>query len=150
MFRGINTVTLDAKGRVAVPSRYRERLQSQAGGQIVATVDRARCLLLYPLPAWEAVEQKLTRLPSLQPQVRRLQGLLLGHATELELDGHGRVLLPQLLRDFALLERRAVLVGQGNKFELWDEQRWIERRDSWLEDDGDDVALPAELESLSL
>lgn len=150
VFRGINTVTLDAKGRVAIPARYRDRLNEAAAGQVVATVDRERCLLLYPLPEWEEIERKLTRLPSLNPQVRKLLGLLLGHATELELDGHGRILLPQMLRDFARLERRAVLVGQGNKFELWDEQRWIDRRESWLEEDSDAVALPAELESLSL
>lgn len=150
MFRGINTVTLDAKGRVAIPARYRDRLNEAAAGQVVATVDRERCLLLYPLPEWEEIERKLTRLPSLNPQVRKLLGLLLGHATELELDGHGRILLPQMLREFARLERRAVLVGQGNKFELWDEQRWIDRRESWLEEDSDAVALPAELESLSL
>lgn len=150
VFRGINTVTLDAKGRVAIPARYRDRLNEAAAGQVVATVDRERCLLLYPLPEWEVIERKLTRLPSLNPQVRKLLGLLLGHATELELDGHGRILLPQMLRDFARLERRAVLVGQGNKFELWDEQRWIDRRESWLEEDSDAVALPAELESLSL
>ncbi len=150
MFRGINSVTLDTKGRMAIPVRYRERLQAEAGGQVVATVDRARCLLLYPLPEWEVVERKLVNLPSLNAHTRRLQGLLMGHATDLELDSHGRVLLPPMLRDFAQLDRRVVLIGQGNKFELWDEQRWNERRDGWLEEADDDIPLPAELESISL
>lgn len=143
-------MTLDAKGRLAVPARYRERLQDSAEGRVVATVDRARCLLVYPLPEWEVVERKLVNLPSLNPHTRRLQGLLMGHATDLELDGHGRILLPPMLREFATLERHAVLIGQGNKFELWDEARWNERREAWLSDDGADVPLPAELEQISL
>ena len=150
MFRGINSVALDAKGRMAIPVRYRERLRADAAGQIVATVDRARCLLLYPLPEWEIVERKLMNLPSLNPHTRRLQGLLMGHATDLELDSHGRILLPPMLREFAELDRQVVLIGQGNKFELWDEHRWSERRDGWLADDSDDVPLPAELESIAL
>lgn len=150
MFRGINSVTLDTKGRLAIPVRYRERLRAENGSQVVATVDRARCLLIYPLPEWEIVERKLVNLPTLNPHTRRLQGLLMGHATDLELDGHGRILLPPMLREFAALERHAVLIGQGNKFELWDEQRWNERRESWLQDDGEDIPLPAELEQISL
>ncbi len=149
MFRGATKVTLDAKGRLAIPTRYRERIAARCDGQMVATVDRDHCLLLYPLPDWEELERKLVRLPSLNKQARRLQRLMVGYATELELDGSGRVLLSRELRDFAGLERTAILIGQGNKFELWDEASWNEKRDEWLgeEDDGD---LPAELESLSL
>ncbi|MGD8379052.1 MAG: division/cell wall cluster transcriptional repressor MraZ [Gammaproteobacteria bacterium] len=151
MFRGVNTLTLDAKGRLAVPTRYRERLVERCDGQLVVTVDRDHCLLLYPLPDWEEIERKLVQLPSLNKQARRLQRLLVGHATELELDSHGRILLPGPLRDFAGLDRRAVLIGQGNKFELWNEDTWNERRDQWLnEEDGDELDLPAELETLSL
>ena len=115
----------------------------------MVTVDRDYCLLIYPLADWEEIERKLVRLPSLNKQARRLQRLMVGYASELELDGHGRILLPRELRDFAALERQAILIGQGNKFELWDEERWNEKRDSWLSDD-DDMGLPAELESLSL
>jgi MraZ protein len=144
-------LTLDAKGRLAVPTRYRERLVERCDGQLVVTVDRDHCLLLYPLPDWEEIERKLVQLPSLNKQARRLQRLLVGHATELELDSHGRILLPGPLRDFAGLDRRAVLIGQGNKFELWNEDTWNERRDQWLnEEDGDELDLPAELETLSL
>lgn len=151
MFRGVNNITLDAKGRMAMPTRYRDRLQERCAGQLVVTVDRDHCLLIYTLPEWEEIERKLVRLPSLNKQARRLQRLLIGHATELQLDSNGRVLLPQPLRDFAGLDRHAVLIGQGNKFELWDEAAWNERRDGWLaEEDDDSLELPTELESLSL
>jgi len=151
MFRGASKVSLDAKGRLAIPSRYRERIASRAEGHLVATVDRDYCLLIYPLPDWEEIERKLVRLPTLNRQVRRLQRLMVGYATELEMDGHGRILVPRELREFAGLDRSAMLIGQGNKFELWDEERWNTRRDEWLAaDDGDLTDLPQELESLSL
>ena len=130
---------------------YKRQLTSRADGHLVATVDRDYCLLIYPLPDWEEIERKLVRLPTLNKQVRRLQRLMVGYATELEMDGHGRVLLPRELRDFASLDKQTMLIGQGNKFELWDEERWNMRRDEWLSDDDTDGAgLPAELESLSL
>jgi len=144
-------VSLDAKGRLAIPTRYRERLTTRADGHLVATVDRDYCLLIYPLPDWEEIERKLVRLPALNKQARRLQRLMVGYATELELDSHGRILLPKELREFAGLERQAMLIGQGNKFELWNEERWSARRDEWLADDkGEQAGLPQELESLSL
>src|SRR5690606_19050584 len=150
MFRGASKVTLDSKGRVAIPSRYRERIISRAAGQLVATVDRDYCLLIYPMPDWEEIERKLVRLPALNKQARRLQRLMVGYATELEMDGHGRVLLTRELRDFAGLERQAMLIGQGNKFELWDEERWKARRDEWLAGGDDGGGLPEERESLPL
>ena len=151
MFRGATKVTLDAKGRMAIPTRYRSRIEERCDGHLIATVDRDYCLLLYPLPDWEDIERKLVRLPSLNRQARRLLRLMVGYATDLELDSHGRVLVPRELREFAALERQAILIGQGNKFELWDEARWNERRDQWLaEDELDAQGLPAELESLSL
>ncbi len=134
---------------MAIPTRYRERLAARCDGQLVATVDRDYCLLIYPYPDWEEIERKLVRLPSLNKQARRLQRLMVGYATEVDIDGHGRILLSRELREFAGLERQAMLIGQGNKFELWDEERWNEKRDSWLGAD-DSVDLPAELESLSL
>lgn len=151
MLRGVNTLALDAKGRLAIPTRYRDRLAERCAGQMVVTVDRDHCLLLYPLPDWEDLERKLVRLPSLNKHARRLQRLLIGHATDLELDSHGRVLLPGPLRRFANLDRHVVLIGQGNKFELWNEDTWNECRDSWLaEVDDDELSLPAELNQLSL
>jgi MraZ protein len=151
MFRGATKVTLDAKGRLAIPSRYRERITSRADGHLVATVDRDYCLLIYPLPDWEEIERKLVRLPALHKQARRLQRLMVGYATELDMDSHGRILLTRELREFAGLDRQAMLIGQGNKFELWNEERWNARRDEWLANEQDELAsLPQELESLSL
>ncbi len=149
MFRGATKITLDAKGRLAVPSRYRDRLAAHCNGQLVATVDRGHCLLIYPFPDWEEIEQKLIRLPSFHKQVRQMQRIMVGYATEVDIDGHGRILLSRELREFAGLDRQAILIGQGNKFELWDEERWNEIRDAWLNTD-DDGDLPPELESLSL
>ncbi|MDP9082156.1 MAG: division/cell wall cluster transcriptional repressor MraZ [Pseudomonadota bacterium] len=150
MFRGVTKLTLDAKGRLVMPTRYRERLLERCGGKLVITVDKDQCLLVYPLPDWEEIERKLMRLPTLNPQARRLQRLMVGHATDLELDGHGRVLLPPSLREYALLTRDAVLIGQGVRFELWDEARWNERRDEWLASEDTATDLPAELETLSI
>lgn len=149
LFRGANTLNLDAKGRLAIPTRYRERLRELCGGKLIITVDRDYCLLLYPLPDWEEIERKLVSLPNLDRRTRHIQRLLLGHASDCDMDANGRILLPPPLREFAKLDKRVMLIGQGNKFELWDEQTWNDRRDAWLAaDDGQD--LPAELESLSL
>ncbi len=115
---------------------------------MILTVDRDQCLLLYPLPKWEELERKLMALPSLNPQARRLQRLMVGHAAELELDAHGRLLLPPELREFATLTRDAMLIGLGEHFELWDEERWNSLASQALADAASD--LPAELETLAL
>ena len=151
MFRGANKVTLDSKGRLAMPTRYRERIVERSNGRLIATVDRQdRCLLIYPLPEWEEIELKLRRLPTLNPVSRRLQRLMIGHATDLELDGNGRILIPPSLREYAQLSRAAMLIGQGNRFELWDEAHWNENREAWLQADESAEELPPELASLSL
>ena len=150
MFRGATKVTLDDKGRMVMPTRYREQISVQSQGKLVVTVDREQCLLIYPLPEWEQTERKLMALPSLHPQSRRLQRLMVGHATDLELDGHGRFLLPPELREFAKLDRHGMLIGQGNRFKLWDEKRWNEQRDGWLKSEETLTDLPSELDSLSL
>ncbi|HET9122946.1 MAG TPA: division/cell wall cluster transcriptional repressor MraZ [Acidiferrobacteraceae bacterium] len=150
MLRGVTSLTLDGKGRMAIPTRYREELARYCEGRMVLTVDRDHCLLLYPLPEWEEIERKLVQLPSLNPQTRSLQRLLIGHATECEMDGSGRILLPPPLRGFASLEKDIVLIGQGNKFEIWDEQQWNARRTEWLAEVAVPGGLAPELESLSL
>ncbi len=149
-FRGINNLTLDAKGRMAMPSRYRERLLESCGGKLVVTVDPSHCLLVYPLPEWESIESKLDALPSLNARSRAFQRLLVGHATECELDSQGRILLPGMLREFASLDKKIVLIGQGKKFEIWDEASWNENQQQWLETVQGDDELPAALEDLSL
>src|SRR5262245_34577860 len=151
MFRGANKVTLDAKGRLAMPTRYRERIVERSNGRLIATVDRKdRCLLIYPLPEWEEIELKLRRLPTLNKTARSLQRLMIGHATDIEFDASGRILIPPSLREYAGLDRAAMLVGQGNKFELWDEALWNEHREEWLKAGESDEELPPELETLSL
>jgi MraZ protein len=150
MLRGANKVTLDDKGRMVLPTRYREQIAAQSQGKLVVTVDREKCLLIYPLPEWEQTERKLMSLPSLHPQSRKLQRLMVGHATDVELDGHGRFLVPPELREFAGLQRLGMLVGQGNRFELWDETRWNEQCDQYLKSEDTLTDLPSELDSLSL
>jgi MraZ protein len=153
MFRGVNAVNIDAKGRMVMPTRYRDRLNEENCHQVVITIDTdERCLLIYPFRTWELIENQLAQLPSFNPQARRIQRLLLGHATEAELDNQGRVLLAPLLREYAGLDKKAVLIGQGKKFELWDETHWQERRGQWLAEESgvDSDTLPEEVKSLSL
>jgi len=145
MFRGINSATLDSKGRMALPARFREVLQLGADGKTVVTIDmREQCLLLYPLPEWEVVQRKLESLANVGARARLLQRLLIGHATDLDLDAQGRILLPGMLRDFGNLEKKLVLVGQGNKIEIWSADHWHEQMTHWradesgLLDDGDE------------
>ena len=136
MFRGINSVTLDAKGRMALPARHREAVRARSKGRLVTTIDtREPSLLMYALPDWEAVEARLQTLANIRPSARRLQRLLIGHATDMELDGNGRVLLPQMLRDYATLDKKLVVLGQGNKIEIWSEQNWQVRMEDWLGED---------------
>lgn len=116
---------------------------------VVTISPNDRCLWLYTLTAWEAVERKLVSLPTLNAQTRKLKRMLIGHADDCDMDGNGRILLPALLREFAMLQKKAVLVGQGDKFEIWDEAHWSTHRDAILSEELDESALPAELESLS-
>jgi MraZ protein len=139
VFRGINSVNLDAKGRMALPSRHRDALAG-GNGKLVVTIDsRERCLLLYPLAEWAAVEQRLIALSNMKRSARQLQRLLIGHATDIDLDSSGRVLLPPTLREFAGLSKRLVLLGQGNKIEVWSEEVWQQRLDEWLAERSGDV-----------
>lgn len=125
MFRGANAINLDTKGRVAIPTRYRQSLLDDCQGQLVCTIDTQQpCLLLYPLSEWEEIELKLSRLSSMNPHERRLQRLLLGYASEGEMDKNGRFLLSAPLRQHANLEKEIMLVGQLNKFEIWQTETW--------------------------
>ncbi|MDH2927710.1 division/cell wall cluster transcriptional repressor MraZ [Lonepinella koalarum] len=125
MFRGASAVNLDTKGRLAIPTRYRAEIIEQNQGQLVCTVDiRQPCLLLYPLSEWEIIEQKLLALSNFDPVQRSLQRVMLGYATECELDNAGRILVSAPLRQHAKLEKNIMLVGQLNKFEIWSETEW--------------------------
>ena len=133
MFRGECSLSMDSKGRLAVPTRYRDRLSEVCGGKLVVTISLMdKCLTVYPFPDWQRIEEEIRALPALDPQVRAISHLLIGHATECDLDGHGRILLPQSLRDFASLDKRVHMVGQVRKFELWNEDAWNARRDDLL------------------
>ena len=150
MFRGVNNINVDAKGRVAIPARFRDQLINHCNGEMVVTIDTAeKCLLIYPLPDWDDIQRKVEALPSFNLAARRVQRLLIGHATDIQMDTSGRILLTPPLRDYAQLEKKGVLLGQGKKLELWSETSWVSRRDSWLEDQSS-LELPEELQSLSL
>ena len=148
MFRGVTTLSLDTKGRLMVPARYRDALAEQGDGRVVVTVDPSECLLLFPLLEWEPIEKKLNSLSSFNPQTRSLQRLLVGNAADLELDATGRILLPAMLREFAALDKSVVMVGQGAKFELWNEARWQAQMDVALAFKHGE--MPAELAGFSL
>lgn len=150
LFRGGSTINLDAKGRLALPTRYRGQLEESCGGRLVLTVHDDCCLLLYPAPEWEEIERALVRLPNQNQQTRRLQRMLLGHATEAEIDSHGRILIPPRLRDFAKLDKRVVLAGLGKKFEIWNEDVWEQSRNDWLATDKDQTVMPESLANLIL
>lgn len=137
---------MDAKGRLAVPAKYRELLASTCSGRIVMTADtQDRCVLIYPETEWQNILPKIEALPTFNKAARRAQRLLIGYATALELDSNGRVLVPPTLRDYANLEKKLMLVGQGKKFELWSEDSWLSTVAE--SDDGD---MPDEMLSLSL
>lgn len=149
MFLGGSAINLDAKGRLAFPTRYRDELTERCDGRVVLTVARDRCLTLYPRPDWDELERKLVRLPNQDPRALNLQRMIMGYASELEIDKTGRILIPPRLRTFADLEKRVVLNGLGNKFEIWNEEAWDKKLDAWVAGDGDTGTLPDYLEQLT-
>lgn len=127
-FRGSRPATLDAKGRLAIPALFKEALIAPAGGQLVVTADPVeKCLLLYTLPEWEKKQEELDAMPNTRQRIRWLQRWLTGNATDLEVDGSGRILLPSHLRDLCGFNKALVMIGQGKKVELWDQATWGER-----------------------
>ena len=152
VFRGFNKISIDNKGRLAVPSRYRELISVQAENSLVITLNPLdRSLWLYPLPEWDVIEDKLASLSDFDKQSRRTKQMMRGYATDCQLDSQGRILIPKELRSYSDLTKQAVILGQGNKFEIWNEKAWEAQRDEWLETVGDDsVSTPESLQSLSL
>lgn len=150
MFRGIHSINMDAKGRMSIPARFRDLLLSVCKGQVVVTIDpNTKNLALYPIERWEEIQTKIEALPSINPQARRLQQLFIGHASDLEMDANGRILVPPMLRKFAVLEKKLILLGQGQKIEIWSEEVWNQRFDDIQNmSDGLDE-LPDEMQSLS-
>lgn len=139
LFRGISPINLDAKGRLAIPTRYREKLQESFANQLVVTVavnehcvGEPGCLWLYPLTEWEKLEQTISGLPTLNKMAGKLRRFLIGNATECEPDAQGRFLLPEKLRNFANLDKKIILIGQLNKFEIWNELAWQAKEQQWM------------------
>ena len=150
MFRGVNNINIDIKGRFGVPSRFREFLANHCQGEMVVTIDtEEKCLLIYPRPDWDDIQRRVEDLPSFNAVTRRVQRLLIGHATDVQMDASGRVLLTPPLRAYANLDKKGILIGQGKKMELWDESVWNSKRDSWVEE-GQGIGIPEELAGLSL
>jgi len=148
--RGSYHISLDAKGRMAIPTKLRDALCGDTGGAVVVTISASdRCLLLYRLADWEQVEQKLIALPALNQQARQLKRMLLGHAEDCVMDGSGRILLSQQIREYANLDRKAVLVGQGDKYEIWEEASWVAQRETMTSTDLNESALLPGLETLA-
>ena len=152
MFRGCSTLSVDNKGRLAIPSRYRERLSAAAEGSLVLTMNPLdRSLWLYPLPEWVLIESKLAGLSDFDKQGRRAKQMMRGYATDCQIDSAGRILIPQELREYADIGKLAVFLGQGNKFEVWDAHAWSRLREDWLQEIGKDRADPSDaLKTLSL
>ncbi len=148
MFRGATSLSLDAKGRLAIPAKHRDALQAQCAGHLVLTAHPHRCLLLYPQPAWEPIQAKMMSLSSFDKQSSSLQRLLVGFAEDVEMDAAGRMLVSNVLRDFAGLEKQTMLVGQGSHFELWGMDAWKAQLENAISNDS--LTLPTELEGFSL
>ena len=132
MFGGVSTLSLDNKGRLALPVRHREPLLADGNGRLVVTLDSPRFLLVYPEKNWLPVMEKLAALPVTQPAVRAYARLLLGNAETLEIDAAGRVLLPARLRQKTGLNKNVALVGMGHRFELWNAQAFEAETDAAL------------------
>lgn len=152
MFSGNSTLSLDSKGRLAIPSRYRTRLKELCDSQVVLTINPlGRCIWIYPLTEWQVIDAKLRGLSDFDTQASLTKEMMLGYAEESSLDAHGRVRVPTRLKEHARLDKQTVILGQGNKFALWDEAAWNTRRDEWLSSLGDGSGEPSEpLKQLSL
>jgi len=137
---------------MAIPSRFRERLAEIADGQLVLTLNPLdHSLWLYPVTDWELIEKKLAALSDFDKQSRRTKQMMRGYANDCQLDSQGRILVPQELREYARIKKHAVILGQGNKFEIWDQSSWEEQRDKWLSRVGDEESeTPDAMKSLSL
>ena len=136
MFRGNYQLTMDAKGRLAVPKKYRDGLEVESGLKMVITTGQYEdCLVVYPLPEWQRIEERLRQHPDLRPEAddearakaEWTNRLVIGNATDCDIDSHGRLLIPPPLRAHAQLEKQVRMVGGSEKFELWDESKWSAR-----------------------
>jgi MraZ protein len=135
MFLGEYAHSLDSKGRLAVPAKFRMRL----GEGAIVTRGLDGCLVIYPAPEWQEYAEKIDKLPSTQEDARKFKRFVFSGATECEFDRQGRVLIPAFLREYAGLEETAIVVGQYSKVEIWGQARWEAARPK-VEDDGEQIA----------
>lgn len=151
MFKGVTNINLDAKGRMAIPVKYRDEIKSVEDGQLVVTVDHGeRCLVIYQIDKWAETEQAIMSLPNLSENVRKLKRLIQGYATDVSMDGQGRIMLSASQRDYAFLDKKVVLVGLGDRFEVWDEGRWKSGTEQWVADAPINIQNDDALKGLSI
>jgi MraZ protein len=148
VFQGASQVNLDAKGRMAVPTRIRDPLTQGGTVGLVLTAHPDGCLLLYPTPAWEPIRARVMAFPSLDRQFSLWKRLLVGFAQSAELDTAGRLLIAPELRDFAHITRAVMLVGQGSHYEIWDLEAWNKQLETLKA--GGNPTLPPGMENFSL
>ncbi len=128
VFRGSFEHSVDSKGRVSVPSRFREIIAERYEGKLVLTMDFDKCIMAYPLEEWERVEEKLRSLPQSQKEVKDYMRYVYSNASECELDKQGRILIPPMLRESARISKAVIVVGMLNKMEIWDKSAWDARK----------------------
>ena len=139
MFKGIHNINLDGKGRLTIPTKYRNTIMDQSNGSMVVTMDpEEKCLLLYPSNTWSSIEKKINDLPSFSKNHRRIQRILVGHAEDLDIDSAGRILLSKPLRLATEMTKKITLIGQGQKFEIWSEEIWNSKVNNWRAEETDE------------
>ena len=139
MFKGIHNINLDGKGRLTIPTKYRNTITDQSNGSMVVTMDtEEKCLLLYPSTIWATIEKRINDLPSFSKNHRRIQRILIGHAEDLDIDSAGRILLSKPLRMAADMTKKITLIGQGEKFEIWNEDTWNTKVNNWRSEETDE------------
>jgi MraZ protein len=139
MFKGIHNINLDGKGRLTIPTKYRNTITDQSNGSMVVTMDtEEKCLLLYPSTIWATIEKRINDLPSFSKNHRRIQRILIGHAEDLDIDSAGRILLSKPLRLAADMTKKITLIGQGQKFEIWNEDTWNTKVNNWRSEETDE------------
>jgi|TARA_B100000767_G_scaffold243763_1_gene241615 MraZ protein len=148
MYRGATILSLDGKSRFAVPTKYREHLLIESNGAMVLTAHPHGCLLLYPKEAWTPIQSKIMQLSSFDKKSSGLQRLLVGYAEDNIVDGAGRLLISQALRDFAGIQKTIMFVGQGTHFEIWNQEIWNQEINKISTNEDDD--LPEELGGFAL
>ena len=146
LFKGIHNINLDSKGRLGIPVTYRDHNTALLKVSMVITIDtEENCLLLYPSGIWAKIQSKINELPSFNKNARRIQRLLVGHAEDIDVDSSGRILISKPLREYASLVKKIILIGQGDKFEIWDQNLWNQNVDKWR----DEVTSNDDAEALS-